>query len=112
VIIVNESLASVFWPAREDPILVNVWSLARKDPANDRREWVLDAKEISAWITMSRIEFTFRRTVYQSEVCSWWFRTASDPALLTATIIRAAQALDPEVPAFDVRTMEGRLLTH
>jgi putative ABC transport system permease protein len=36
-------------------------------------------------------------------------RTKSDPAPLTGRIAKEIQALDPELPAFDLRTMEGRL---
>jgi putative ABC transport system permease protein len=36
-------------------------------------------------------------------------RTTSDPVQMTAAVIKEIQALDPELPAFDVHTMEQRL---
>ena len=105
-VLVNESLAQRFWP-NQNP-------LGQRLAAGEKGPWrtivgvVRDAKEFSV---DQDVPIGVYFPAEQIPIRSMFMvvRTASDPAPMTTTITREIQALDPEVPAFDVRTMAGRL---
>jgi predicted permease len=104
--IVNESLAQRFWP-NEDPVGKRL-ELSDKGPWRTVVGVVRDAKEFSV---DNDVPIGIYFPAGQLPIRSMFLvvRASSDPASMTATITKEIQALDPELPAFDVRTMEGRL---
>ncbi|MGH9874598.1 MAG: ABC transporter permease, partial [Pyrinomonadaceae bacterium] len=105
-VIINESLAQRFWP-NQDP-------LGKRIGLGEKESWrtvvgvVRDAKEFSV---DKDVPIGVYFPAEQIPIRSMFVvvRTSSDPAPMTATITKEIQTLDPEVPAFDVRTMQGRL---
>ena len=105
-VIVDEALAQRFWP-NEDPIGKRL----QRGKATTWRKVVgviSSSKEYSAEneppIT---VYFPFEQYVARSMY--FVIRTTPDPAGMTAAITREIQAVDPEMPVFDVGTMEQRL---
>jgi predicted permease len=105
-VIVNENLAQRFWP-NTDPI-------GKRLERGDEEPWrtvvgvVRDSKEFSV---DKEPPISIYHPHDQLPIGTMFLvvRTKSDPAPLTARITREIQALDPDVPAFDVRSMEDRL---
>ena len=105
-IMVNENLAQRFWPNEE--------SLGKRIQLEDKGPWrtvvgvVRDAKQFS-------VDNEPPISVYlpsgQFSISSLFLvaHTSSDPAQMTTAITKEIHALDPELPAFDVKTMEQRL---
>jgi putative ABC transport system permease protein len=104
--IVNESLAQRFWP-NQDPIGKRL-ELGDKEPWRTIVGVVHDAKEFSV---DNDVPIGAYFPAEQIPIRSMFMvvRTTADPARMTAAILKEIQSLDPEVPAFDVRTMAGRL---
>ncbi|MGA9995520.1 MAG: ABC transporter permease [Pyrinomonadaceae bacterium] len=106
-VIVNEAMAQKFWP-NEDPLGKRLKS------GGDKGSWrtvvgvISDAKQYSAEkeppIT---VYYPFEQ--YTARSMYLLVRTTSDPAPMTAAITRQIQTLDPEMPVFDLNTMEQRL---
>lgn len=104
--IVNENLAQRFWP-NEDPI-------GKRLERGDQEPWrtvvgvVRDTKEFSV---DNEPPISIYSPAWQFPIGSMFLvvRTSSDPAKLTTTITKEIQSLDPELPAFDVKTMDQRL---
>jgi predicted permease len=105
-VIVNEALAERFWP--------NQHPIGKRLQRGKSGAWrtvigiIRDAKEYSAEkeppITVYYpAEQVIARNMYLL------IRTASDPVPMTATIIREIQAVDPEMPVYDVESMDQRL---
>jgi predicted permease len=105
-VIVDEALAQRFWP-NEDPLGKRLQG-GKAGPWRTVVGVISDAKEYS-------LEKEPPITVYypfdQVTARSMYLlvRTASDPAQMTPAIIEEIQASDPEMPAFDLSTMEQRL---
>jgi predicted permease len=105
-VIVNENLAERFWP-NEDPI-------GKRLERGDEEPWrtvigvVRDSKEFSV-DKEPPISIYHPHDQFPIGTMFLVVRTKTDPALLTGGITREIQALDAELPAFDLRTMEGRL---
>lgn len=104
--IVNESLAQRFWP-NEDPVGKRL-AAGEKGPwrtivgvVRDAREFSVD-KDVPIGVYFPAEQFPIRSMFMV-------VRTSSDPTPMIAAIRKEIQALDPEVPPFDVRTMAGRL---
>ena len=105
-VIVNENLAQRFWP-RDDPI-------GKRLERGDKEPWrtvvgvVRDTKEFSV---DNEPPISIYHPAAQFPIGSMFVvvRTASDPAQITGAITKEIHALDPEVPAFEVRTMAQRL---
>jgi putative ABC transport system permease protein len=105
-VIVDETLAERFWP-NDDP-------LGKRLKRANSETWmtvvgvISDAKEYSQEkeppIT---VYYPFEQTVARNMFLV--IRTTSDPAQMTGAITKEIQTLDPEMPVFDVDTMDHRL---
>jgi predicted permease len=106
VIIVNEELARRFWPD-EDPIGKRI-QRGGKGPWRKVVGVVRDDKEFSL---ENEPPITLFHPVEQFTIGSRYFvaRTSSDPAPMIAAVTEEIRALDPELPAYDVSTMEQRV---
>lgn len=105
-VIVDEAVAARFWP-NEDPIGKRL-QRANSDSWRTVIGIVSDAKQYSAEkeppIT---VYFPFEQYVARNMFLV--IRTASDPAAMVTSITQEIQALDADMPVFDVNTMEQRL---
>jgi predicted permease len=105
-VIVNEALAQRFWP--------NQYPMGKRLQRGKSGAWrtvvgvISDAKEYSAEkeppiAVYYPAEQVIARNMYLV------IRTTSDPVPMTAAIIKEIQAVDPEMPVFDVSSMDQRL---
>jgi predicted permease len=109
VAIIDEFMAREYWP-REDPLGKRI------------RFGGLDAD--GKWITIigvvgrvkqytldtdSRIALYLPQTQYPSRSMNVVLRSHTDPAGLTSAVAGAIHALDPDLPMYNVRTMQQRL---
>jgi predicted permease len=105
-VIVDETLAERFWP--NDNPLGKRLKRANTDSWKTVVGVISDAKEYSQEkeppIT---VYYPFEQTIARSMFLV--IRTTSDPVQMTGAITREIQALDPEMPVFDVNTMDHRL---
>lgn len=105
-IIVNEAMAERFWPDQNP--------LGRRLQRASSKNWqavvgvIRDTKQFSTEkeppIT---IYFPFEQYVGRSLYLV--ARTTPDPSTMTAAIIKEIQTIDPQMPVYDVKSMEGRL---
>ena len=111
VVIVNETFARTFWPDGRNPVGARIrmgGSPNSKNPWLTVVGWVEDVKHYG-------LEREMRPGVYVPFAASpqsgltMALRTTGDPAGLAAPSRAIVQELDPELPTFDVRTMEARL---
>jgi predicted permease len=106
VVIVDDKFAERFWP-NEDP-------LGKRMRRGDSGPWrtvvgvVADEKEYGV---ESEPPITAYYPVEQFNIGSRFLvaRTSGDPAEMTALVKEEIRAIDPELPAYDVYTMEQRL---
>jgi predicted permease len=105
-VIVNEELAQRFWP-NEDAIGKRI-ELTAKGPWRTIVGIVHDAKEFRVDKDVP-IGVYFPTEQVPTRNMFMVVRATLDPAPMIATITKEIQALDPEVPTFDVKTMAGRL---
>ena len=105
-VIINESMAQRFWP-NQDPLGKRVglgenvsWRTI-VGVVHDDKEFSVD-KDVPIGVYFPAEQIPIRSMFVVA-------RTSSDPAPMAGTITKQIQTLDPEIPAFDVRTMEGRL---
>jgi putative ABC transport system permease protein len=105
-VIVDEAVAERFWPG-EDPIGKRL-QRANSDSWRTVVGVVSDAKQYSAEkeppIT---VYFPFEQYIARNMFLV--IRTTSAPAAMVTAITREIQALDPDMPMFDVNTMDQRL---
>jgi predicted permease len=104
--IVNEALAKRFWPD-EYPIGKRL-QRGKSGPWRTVVGVISDAKEYSAEkeppiAVYYPAEQVIARNMYLV------IRTTSDPVPMTAAIIKEIQAVDPEMPVYDVGSMDQRL---
>jgi predicted permease len=106
VAIVDDKMAERFWPG-EDPIgkrmrrgKTGPWRTV-VGVVGDEREYDLESEPpITAYYPVEQFNIGSRFLVA---------RATSDPVQMTAAITREIQSLDPELPVYDVSTMEQRL---
>ena len=104
-IIINEALAERYWP-NESP-------LGKRLQRESSKNWqtvvgvIRDTKQFSTEkeppIT---VYFPFEQ--YTARSMYLVTRTTQDPSTMTATIIKEIQSIDPEMPVYDVKSMEQR----
>ncbi len=105
VAIVDEKFARAHWPNEEDPI-------GKRIRFSWRADSFMTVVGIAAAVKHRSLDEDSRDYVYwpvSQDVQSSMYlvaRTASKPELLTAAIRIQVSALDPEVPLFEVRTMD------
>ncbi len=106
VVIINEELARRFFPD-EDPIGKRI-QRGGKGPWRTVVGVVGDDKEFSL---ENEPPITLFHPVEQFTIGSRYFvaRTSADPAPMIAAVTEEIRALDPELPAYDVNTMEQRV---
>jgi len=106
VAIVDNKLAERFWPD-EDPLgkrlrrgKTGPWRVV-VGVVRDEREYSQESEPpITAYFPIEQFTVGSRFLVA---------RVSSDPVRMTAAVTREIQALDPELPTYDVHTMERRL---
>jgi putative ABC transport system permease protein len=105
-VIINEALAERFWPGQNP--------LGRRLQMTRTQVWrtvvgvIRDARQFSAEKEPPiSVYFPFEQSLARN--MHLVIRTSSDPAAMTPTIVKEIQAVDAEMPAFDVATMEQRL---
>jgi putative ABC transport system permease protein len=107
VVVINRTLAKQYWP-NEDPIDRRV--RVGLDPNNWLRivGIVEDVRHIS--LTRDAVPEMYRPIAQTATALfTLAIRTNGDPAALTPSARAAVQALDPNLPIYDVRTMEDRI---
>jgi predicted permease len=105
-VIVDEALAERFWP--------NENALGKRLKRGDSGPWwtvvgvISDAKEYSQEKEPPiAVYYPFEQIIARNMFLV--IRTTSDPSQMTGAITKEIQALDPEMPVFDVKTMDHRL---
>ncbi|HET9531333.1 MAG TPA: ABC transporter permease [Blastocatellia bacterium] len=106
VVIVDDKFAERFWP-NEDPLGKRM-RRGNSGPwrtvvgiVSDQKEYDLESEPpITAYYPVEQFNIGSRFVVA---------RTSSDPVRLTAAVTEEVRALDPELPVYDVKTMEQRL---
>jgi predicted permease len=104
--IVNENLAQRFWP--------NESAIGKRLKRGDKGPWrtvvgvVRDTKQFSV---DNEPPISIYSPAEQFSIGSMFLlvRTSGDPAPMTAATTKEIHALDPELPAFDLKTMDQRL---
>ena len=105
-VIVDETLAERFWP-NEDPIGKRI-QRGGSDTWRTVVGVISDAKQYSSEKEPPiAVYFPFEQYVARNMFLV--IRTTRDPAGMTSAITKEIQALDPEMPVFDVGTMDQRL---
>jgi predicted permease len=111
VVIVNETFARTFWPDGRSPVGARIRlgsSLSDKTPWLTVVGYVEDVKHYG-------LERDMRPGVYVPAVAAatsamtLTLRTNGDAAMLAEPARAAVRALDPELPTYNVRTMDERL---
>jgi predicted permease len=108
VVLINETFAKTFFPGVEDPVGRRIRSTGENAPWNRVVGYVQDVKHYG-------LERPMRPGVYWPLPARTWgtmavaVKTDGDPEALTASARAAVRELDPELPLFNVRTMEAAL---
>ncbi|HKE57609.1 MAG TPA: ABC transporter permease, partial [Pyrinomonadaceae bacterium] len=105
-VIVNENMVRRFWP-NEDPLGKRI-ERAGKEPWRTVVGVVRDAKEFSV-DDEPPLSIYHPHDQFPIGTMFLVVRSTSDPSLLAPVITKEIQALDPELPAYEFRTMEQRL---
>jgi predicted permease len=109
VAVIDEFMAREYWP-HEDPLGKRI----RFGGLDDDGKWITIvgvAGRIKQYTldTDSRIALYLPQTQYPSRSMNVVLRGQSDPANLTSAVANAIHGLDPDLPLYNVRTMEQRL---
>jgi predicted permease len=113
VIIVNETFAKTFWPGGESPLGKRVF-LGITPPRERPIRW-LTIVGVTVDVKHYGLERPVRPGVYLPQLLrpesanTVVLRTAGDPAAIGSAARAVLREIDPEVPAFDMRTMDERL---
>lgn len=108
VVIINETFARTFFPGVADPVGRRIRSTGSDAPWNRIVGYVADVRHYG-------LEQPMRPGLYwplaQSPMATMAvaIRTAGEPEALTASARAALREIDPELPLFNVRTMETAL---
>jgi len=118
VALVDERLARKFWPG-QDPIGRRIY---RPDGPNDVLAAGPDTKYITVVGVVKEVQvhgagldrepvgaYYFPMSQSPSSAMALVVRTAGDPEVLTPSLRSALSGLDPELPLYNVRTMEARV---
>ena len=103
--IVDDNFAQRFWP-HDNPVGKHVWFDPKKPMTivgvvGAVKEYGLD--------TPDRIVVYFPDQQEPDNGVYLVARTAGDPAALSGAIVREVRAADPDVPVYDIRTMDSRV---
>ncbi|MBD0369665.1 MAG: ABC transporter permease [Pyrinomonadaceae bacterium] len=107
VVIVDETLAARFWP-NENPIGKRLQQRGKPDSWKTVVGVISSARQYSAE-KEPPITVYYPHEQYGARNIYVLVRTTSDPASMAGAVTREIQAQDPELPVFDVNTMEQRL---
>jgi len=111
VIIIDEYMAVQLWPG-QDPIGKRI----RNGGLNSSAAWLMVVgvvgriKQYTLDVD-SRIAFYFPQTQAMQRSMNVVVRSGTDPATLASAVRNEIRALDPDLPLYDVRTMEQRVDT-
>ena len=118
VAIVSAGMAREFWPD-QNPIGKSIVAYRRSpDPepqvvtkevvgvVGDVKEWGLRIGPFSAFYTPLSQGHLVRPTWDSNLRLSFFVKTDSDPTTITTAIREAVRAVDPEVPVYNIQTME------
>jgi len=108
VVVVDDKLASRFWP-NDNPLGKRLrqgadgpWRTV-VGVVRDTREYAVDAEPpITAFFPVEQYNIASRFLVVRTA-------PSMDAASVTGAVLRAVTTLDPELPAYDVATMDSRL---
>jgi predicted permease len=112
VAIIDETLANTYWP-KEDPIGKRIKQGGRQSPQPWRTiVGVVRHVRYRTLESPSRVEFywPYDQTFFSLGSMSLAIHTSSDPRSLAGVVQRQVQALDPDQPAYRIRTM-GELMS-
>jgi predicted permease len=112
VAIIDETMANTYWP-KEDPIGKRIKSGGRQSPQPWRTiVGVVRHVRYRTLESPSRVEFywPYDQTSFPLGSMSLAIHTSSDPRSLAGVVQRQVQALDPDQPAYRIRTM-GELMS-
>src|SRR5580704_1281940 len=109
VAVIDEFMAREYWP-HEDPLGKRI----RFGGLDDDGKWITIvgvAGRIKQYTldSDSRIALYLPQTQYPTRSMNVVLRGQSDPANLTSAVANAIHGLDPDLPLYNVRTMEQRL---
>lgn len=107
VVIVDETLTQRFWP-NENPIGKRLQQRGKPDSWRTVVGVISSARQYSTE-KEPPITVYYPHEQYVARNMYVLVRTTSDPASMAAPVTREIQASDPELPVFDVNTMEQRL---
>ena len=118
VIIIDERLARRFWPDRS-PVGRRMWQPTSPDALYDPTkgaQWftvvgVVGPVKLRGLVGVEERLGSYYFPYFQSPSSriSFAARTAGDPALIMSAMRKAITEVDPELPFYDTRTMEGRI---
>jgi putative ABC transport system permease protein len=112
VAIIDETMANTYWP-KEDPIGKRIKQGGRQSPLPWRTiVGVVRHVRYRTLESPSRVEFywPYDQTSFPLGSMSLAIHTSSDPRSLAGVVQRQVQALDPDQPAYRIRTM-GELMS-
>ncbi|HQR36613.1 MAG TPA: ABC transporter permease, partial [Blastocatellia bacterium] len=105
-VIINEALAERFWP-NQNPLGKRL-RMTRKEPWTTVVGVIRDARQFSTEKEPPiSVYFPFEQSLARN--LHLVVRTTTDPAVMIPAIVREIQTVDPEMPAFDVATMDQRM---
>jgi predicted permease len=107
VAIIDETMANAYWP-KEDPIGKRIKQGGRQSPQPWRTiVGVVRHVRYRTLESPSRVEFywPYDQTSFPLGSMSLAIHTSSDPRSLAGVVQRQVQALDPDQPAYRIRTM-------
>ena len=117
VVIINQQLADRFWPG-QNPVgqrLFTHWTADRTGPWLDIVGVAGNAKQLSL---IDEFDTEMLHPIAQAgsnagvetlTTIMVLIRTAGDPTVLVRQIRQAAASIDPQVPVYDIRTMDQRV---